>query len=89
MKIADFWFARRCQNSSERRVLSDTFCGSVTYEAPEVLKGLPYNPTMSDIWWSGCILFIMLMATCLFMPPTENRRSWNRPQDEYTSVCDH
>lgn len=41
-------------------VLSDTFCGSLSYASPEILKGLSYNPKISDMWALGIMIFTML-----------------------------
>ena len=38
VKIADFGFARWCRDESGRRILSETFCGSAAYAAPEILQ---------------------------------------------------
>lgn len=66
-KISDFGFSRSCLDNEGKRILSKTFCGSLYYAGPEILMGSPYNPTISDIWSCGVILYAMMFNAMPFM----------------------
>lgn len=67
IKLGDFGFARSCLDpKTGASVLSNTFCGSAAYAAPEILQGVAYDPKMFDIWALGCVLYIMLTASMPF-----------------------
>lgn len=62
--LSDFGFARAqpIENDTGKRRLSMTFCGSYAYAPPEILRGIAYDGTRSDVWSMGVVLFTMLCA---------------------------
>ena len=64
LKITDFGFAKKIGKlKSGGPLLSETYCGSYAYAPPEILKGIPYDPCVSEIWSMGVVLFTMV-GTC-------------------------
>ncbi|XP_013175313.1 PREDICTED: testis-specific serine/threonine-protein kinase 1-like isoform X1 [Papilio xuthus] len=59
-KLSDFGFARTCVDKKMKDVHSETFCGSLSYTAPEILHGCPYFPKPTDIWSLGVVVYVML-----------------------------
>ncbi|XP_058451200.1 testis-specific serine/threonine-protein kinase 3-like [Malaya genurostris] len=66
VKLSDFTFSKKCCCEGGGGQLSATFCGSVAYAAPEILKGIRYDPKRYDMWSLGCVLFIMVTGTMPF-----------------------
>ncbi|KAF6202633.1 hypothetical protein GE061_003032 [Apolygus lucorum] len=60
VKVADFGFARFTLDMNGKNCKCTTYCGSIPYTAPEILKGVPYDGKPTDVWSLGCILFVML-----------------------------
>lgn len=63
LKVCDFGFSKRLSYADGRMMLSKTFCGTSSYASPEILKGFPYNPKVSDVWSMGVVLYMMLLAS--------------------------
>ncbi|XP_014221467.1 testis-specific serine/threonine-protein kinase 3-like [Trichogramma pretiosum] len=67
LKLSDFGFARGQMKSQDGVApLSETFCGSFAYASPEILRGIPYKPQLSDIWAAGVVLYTMVFGRLPF-----------------------
>lgn len=59
--LADFGLSKAVDSYS----LTDTFCGTYDYLAPEILQGTPYNHAI-DIWSLGIVIYEMFVGMPLF-----------------------
>lgn len=67
IKLADFGFARYLIDpASGTMAMSETYCGSLSYVAPEILLGQPYNAKIGDMWSFGVVLYVMLNRSMPF-----------------------
>lgn len=62
VKLADFGMAALESNDK----LLETSCGSPHYAAPEIVSGLKYHGSASDVWSCGVILFALLTGRLPF-----------------------
>ncbi|GIY64069.1 HIV Tat-specific factor 1 homolog [Caerostris extrusa] len=61
VKIGDFGFCCRSVDPwSGSHTFSDTYCGSSSYVAPEVIESQPYDPIAADIWSAGVCIYVIL-----------------------------
>ncbi|OLY79952.1 Serine/threonine-protein kinase SIK2 [Smittium mucronatum] len=58
----------------------ETFCGSLPYTAPEILRGEYYNGPEIDIWSLGVLLYVMVTGKFPFSDPSV--------QENYNKIMD-
>ncbi|KXT13126.1 hypothetical protein AC579_5625 [Pseudocercospora musae] len=63
VKLVDFGFTREYSGSTS---YLQTWCGTVCYSAPEMLKGEKYAGERVDVWSLGIILFALLAGELPF-----------------------
>lgn len=80
--VSDFGFVKNLGTSTSN--LCRTFCGSTAYASPDVLRGLPYDPKMNDVWSIGVVLFTMLSGTIPFDDGNVTRMVQKQQSREFT-----
>ena len=63
VKLCDFGFTREYENKTAHL---QTFCGTVCYSAPEMLRGEKYAGEKVDVWSLGIILYALLTGELPF-----------------------
>lgn len=79
VKICDFGFARFTQKNQ----YLETFCGSLSYSAPEVILRKKYTGPETDIWSLGVILYTLLAGEYPFDDDSEVMTQRKIVQAEY------
>lgn len=77
VKLSDYGFSRFCLDDTDTLALSETYCGSMSYAAPEILRGKPYLPKPTDLWSLGVVLFVMLNK-CMPFDDTQMRKLYEQ-----------
>ncbi|ORZ02917.1 hypothetical protein BCR43DRAFT_510049 [Syncephalastrum racemosum] len=67
VKMCDFGFARQ----ADARQLLETFCGSLAYSAPEVIRRQKYTGPETDVWSLGVIMYTLLAGELPFDDDSE------------------
>ena len=69
VKLCDFGFTREYEGKASHL---QTFCGTVCYSAPEMLKGEKYAGEKVDVWSLGVILYALLCGELPFDEDDDN-----------------
>merc|ERR1712137_116119 len=69
VKIGDFGFARMCVDDRGNKILSQTYCGSAAYAAPEILKGTKYAPRPTTCGAAASFFSSSFAGLCHLMTP--------------------
>jgi serine/threonine protein kinase len=69
VKVVDFGFTREYEGKAS---YLQTWCGTVCYSAPEMLKGEKYAGEKVDVWSLGIILYALLCGELPFDDDDEN-----------------
>ncbi|KAF2842843.1 kinase-like protein [Patellaria atrata CBS 101060] len=69
VKLVDFGFTREYEGKSS---YLQTWCGTICYSAPEMLKGEKYAGEKVDVWSLGIILYALLVGELPFDDDDEN-----------------
>ncbi|KAI2626356.1 kinase-like protein [Xylaria nigripes] len=69
VKLVDFGFTREYEGKSN---YLQTFCGTICYSAPEMLRGEKYAGEKVDVWSLGVILYALLCGELPFDDDDDN-----------------
>ncbi|KAI2796363.1 TEL2, telomere maintenance protein 2 [Blomia tropicalis] len=71
-KLADFGFAMYARDSRGKPILTEVFCGTTEYQAPETLLcEWAYDPIIADIFSLGIVLHVLVTRKFPFGKPDD------------------
>ncbi|KAG8525434.1 uncharacterized protein KY384_009078 [Bacidia gigantensis] len=73
VKLCDFGFTREYEGKLS---YLQTFCGTVCYSAPEMLKGEKYAAEKVDVWSLGIILYALLTGELPYDDDDDAKTKW-------------
>lgn len=83
-KLTDFGFAKQSYDpESKSLIVSKTYCGTPSYECPQIVHHKPYNAFKADMWSMGVTLFIMLHNKKPFDDCDDSKKTLKQMQDHY------
>ena len=68
IKIIDFGFSVKAGSLG---TIVSNYCGTPAYMAPEIVKKVPYQPHLADIWALGVLLHVLLTGKYPFHGSSE------------------
>ena len=83
--LTDFGFSRFVPIDPSTRKIdkSDTFCGTPSYNPPEIVNKKVYDPFKADVWCLGVCLFIMVNRQYPFDKSDKKKMYENQCQRKY------
>ena len=83
-KLTDFGFARIVYDQSTgKKLLTETHCGSAAYVAPEILEPGPVDAIIADCWSIGVVLYVLMNNRLPFTDKGIERQLRKQKKKEY------